>query len=318
MYKSAYRHISWKQAIRVGTTAVALALIAVSSPNSAFAQDSGSGTPSQNIVDYVVDAEAGVLARSNKLSVLRDGDWIRWQYATDLGNDPNSRVYYGKKNELGGCSYSGTDMAAYPRYSDTYNRYSSRMLTIERQMVERMEDCIMITEYNVLTIEEAIDKGLLFSNELNEIQKPNINGIDPSASNSDLPPKGSIKIYYEDPPQIDVNSVTTQISWNMESGCIASTHKTSHWGWFRNSGWKRKEYKSNTEPDLCHEAWKNTYGKYQNGVFCAFVDTWTELSATYVVHDGGTAVKASWDADKWGGCTFLLSFHKHFIHPWQV
>lgn len=316
MRNRAARPQRWRQAHRVGAILIVLALLAVSPASNAIAQSDGSNPPSPNIDDHGVVSGDSILARSKDVTVLQNGEWIRWQYANDLGDNSNSNIYRGKKNDRGGCSYSGSETASYPSGETVSSQRTPRLMTIERQTAERSGLCIMITEEKVLGVQEAIKANLITNDELNIAEESHHSGTSKLTLESHLSLDGSIKIYYEDPPQIDVTSVTTNVSWSKNSSCITSTHKTSHWGWFSGSGWQRKQHRSNSEPDLCHEAWKNTYGKYKNGTFCLFVDTWTELSATYVVYNSGNSVKASWDADKWGGCTFLLSFQRHFIHPW--
>lgn len=305
----------WRQACSAGVFLIVLGLLVASSAGNAVAQGNSPSPPNNN--GHGVANEENVLARSNEITVLQDGKWIRWQYVNDLGDNSKTNVYRGKRNERGGCSYSGSEVASHPGQETGSNQKTLRLVTIERQTSERLDLCIMITEAKIFGMQEAINNKMINVGELAIFEESHSGGASKLTLESHLSLAGSIKIYYEDPPQIDVTSVTTKISWRKNSSCITSTHKTSHWGWYSTSGWQRKEARSNTETDLCHEAWKNTYGKYRNGIFCAFIDTWTELSATYVVYNSGNSVKASWDADKWGGCTFLLAFQKHFVHPWQ-
>ncbi len=71
----------------------------------------------------------------------------------------------------------------------------------------------------------------------------------------------------------------------------------------------------NRSPTRCTDVWRRTYGKFKNGVFCASVDTWTELSAKYRVYNFGATQHASWTGRKWGGCTALLHFEETIVHP---
>lgn len=292
---------------------VVCALVASSLASNAFAQGKGpgsskddSGTP--GVVNEDDANGRKTLAEDDGVTVVQDGDWIRWNYVDDFGIDAIDTIYVGSKNKHGGCSYTGEDTVLATGAPD--------QVTIERQTSERPGSCIMVTEAKAFDIQQALSNQLIKSSDLGGSTDSHHDSASALTLESHLTLDGSIKIYYEDPPRIDVTSVTTKISWNKNSSCITATHKTSHWGWYSPSGWERREHRSNTEPDLCSEAWRNTYGKYRNGKFCLTIDTWTRLSATYVVYNSGNAVKASWSANKWGGCTFLLSFRKHFVHPW--
>lgn len=52
---------------------------------------------------------------------------------------------------------------------------------------------------------------------------------------------GSLKVNVEDPPQIDVTTTRSNITWT--SGGSAS--QSSHWGWYSPSGWGRESHDNN-------------------------------------------------------------------------
>ena len=255
-----------------------------------------------------------VLVQSSGASITQDGDWIRWDYPNSL--DATSRqvtIYQGKKNSQGGCSYSGEDTVEY--------QSTRRLVTVERQIAEQPGLCLMMTESAEYQISQALEDGLLEPSDLASPTGPgNIGNDDRSGSTlileSHYTYNGSIKSYYEDPPQLDVNSIHTKLSWTKNSRCITAAHGSSSPSWIEESGWQRIKYTYTEEAPTCYEAWRSAFGQFKNPYFCVTIDTWTELTAQYRAWNNGRSGTATWRSDKWGGCTFLLSFQKNIVHPW--
>lgn len=114
---------------------------------------------------------------------------------------------------------------------------------------------------------------------------------------------GSLKVNVEDPPQIDVTTTKSDITWT--SGGSAS--QTSHWGWYSPSGWGRESYDYN-HYDGITLASVNTTAHYRNGVFCLTIDTHTYHNQTYFRGDFDGGWYWSYEVDKSGGCTGLLHY----------
>ncbi|GAB3898007.1 hypothetical protein GCM10029964_081790 [Kibdelosporangium lantanae] len=122
---------------------------------------------------------------------------------------------------------------------------------------------------------------------------------------------GYYKSYYEDPVQLDVNSVTNSTTWSWNGSSVLSSPGPVggyHYGWFKGSGWSLKE-----------NNWQNTYTSYQttsssyvhyrNGTFCATIDTHTYYDRNNVHGRKDGWLLGNVNARKKGGCTSLLSFH---------
>jgi hypothetical protein len=122
---------------------------------------------------------------------------------------------------------------------------------------------------------------------------------------------GYYKSYYEDPVQLDVNSVknSTEWSWNGSSVLSSPVPKGGYnYGWYSPSGWSLKE-----------NDWRNTYTStqttssskvhFRNGSFCATIDTHTNYNRNNVHGRKDGYLLGDVKAKKSGGCTSLLSFH---------
>lgn len=123
--------------------------------------------------------------------------------------------------------------------------------------------------------------------------------------------KGYFKTYYEDPAQVDVNSVSDGIDWTWRTdgkACVSNYTAHISYGWYTVTGWEKKE--NNWQRiAACDTADSSSYVHYRNGRFCGSVDTHTYYDRNKVTgrKDGYLLGKTS--ASKKGGCTALLSFH---------
>jgi hypothetical protein len=122
---------------------------------------------------------------------------------------------------------------------------------------------------------------------------------------------GYFKSYYEDPPQIDVTSVTNSTEWSWSGKAVLSSPVPRggySYGWYSPSGWGKKE-----------NDWSNVYNStqttsssfvhYKNGVFCWPWDTHNTYNRNTVHGRKDGYLLGSVKANKSGGCTKLLSFH---------
>jgi hypothetical protein len=114
---------------------------------------------------------------------------------------------------------------------------------------------------------------------------------------------GSLKVNVEDPPQIDVTTTRSNITWT--SG--GSAWQSSHWGWYSPSGWSRQSYDHNFYDGITYGS-VNTTAHYRNGIFCLTIDTHTYHNQTYFRGEFDGGWYWSYDVDKSGGCTALLHY----------
>lgn len=123
--------------------------------------------------------------------------------------------------------------------------------------------------------------------------------------------KGYLKSYFEDPAQIDVNSVRndTEWTWRTDAGaCVSNAYGRYSYGWFTTSGWDKIDDNWQNYND-CYTHTVSSYAHYRNTKFCFTIDTnvYYDRNTVRGWYDGWLTGRA--DARKSGGCSALLSFH---------
>ena len=134
-------------------------------------------------------------------------------------------------------------------------------------------------------------------------------GTDFQAKAAFVNSQGTVKVYYEDPPQLDVNSVRGRVNWNWNgTSCIKPGWGSYHHGWLSESGWGRKDHNWDNAYG-CNDQRVDMYAHFKNSVFCAFIDT--HVYYDRVKLQGWKDGVLSWNVNtrKSGGCTGLLSRH---------
>jgi hypothetical protein len=114
---------------------------------------------------------------------------------------------------------------------------------------------------------------------------------------------GSIKVNVEDPPQIDVTTTKSILTWT--SG--GSATQRSEWGWYSPTGWSRVSYDS-WHYDGSTLGFTSTTAHYRNGTFCLTIDTHTYHNVTLFTGYFNGGWEWSYEVDKSGGCTSLLHY----------
>jgi hypothetical protein len=122
---------------------------------------------------------------------------------------------------------------------------------------------------------------------------------------------GYYKSYYEDPAQIDVNSVRNDVTWTWrkdKTGCVNWIDSAYAYGWYDASGWElRGNNFSNQTKCESHEA--SSYAEFFNGAFCLNFDTRTFYNRNRVRGMKTGLLVGEVRASKQGGCVGFLSFH---------
>ena len=125
------------------------------------------------------------------------------------------------------------------------------------------------------------------------------------------------KTYWEDPPQLDVNSVESQIDWTSDGTCanLGRTRYRTRWAWRSGTGWSRQS-KSHSGERACNYATTVSKAKYFNGVFCTGQDIWAHYDGSVSI-TGLSNGRYSMTWDVWlesdsALCSALLSFHRKY------
>jgi hypothetical protein len=135
-----------------------------------------------------------------------------------------------------------------------------------------------------------------------------------AASGKAVSSSGYLKTYYEDPAQIDVNSVRNDTSWTWRTdsivtpSCVYNVSGNEAYGWYTPSGWEQVG-KNWQNTYTCEQSRSSSYSHYRNGKFCFTVDTRTYYDRNTVNGRRDGWLLGSAQAKKTGGCTRLLSFH---------
>jgi hypothetical protein len=246
------------------------------------------------------------LYQTSKVTVVQDGDWIRWQFVEPLASNPPHAIYRGTRAKDGSCGFTGTGARS--------NR-TQDVVSIERTVALNSNACLLETESAAIAQADALKRGLIAA----DAARPGVShsevGIEAGRAlqlESGYTFTGSIQTQVEDPVNLDVADVRTNFEWNADSSCVTAWHRWPDWYWFGPSGWGLNSSSwPGTDPNSnwCSGATQTTTGYFTNGIFCAFFDTWVNHAATtYTALPGGGA-RWSWDSHWGGGCSSLLSFN---------
>jgi len=246
------------------------------------------------------------LSESGAGRVSTDGDWVYREYQTALVGS-KQREYRGRRTSDGGCRYSGGETIA----ADAVGTW------IEREVAHNLGACRLITETGrPLEPEPAVDG----TDSLEFVPEPTATAESQAPSSQ----VGSIvaqaastksawhKTYFEDPVFIDVNSAKTFVTWTYNGSCVTSSsgHKAQY-GWYTPTGW-RLDWQNFSSSRNCSGAISTSNSHFSNGAFCATIDTHTEYVPNKIRGNPSGSYSLWWDANKWGGCNWLLAFK----HSW--
>lgn len=109
----------------------------------------------------------------------------------------------------------------------------------------------------------------------------------------------------EDPPDIDVTSTRSDLTWWTEGNTFYS-HHLSVWEWFVPTGWFPGELTYRHQNNGTY-ATTNTFGTYGNTIFCSPVAlTYTRHSDTFFRGWSDGSYRWRYELDWGGDCAFLL------------
>lgn len=242
-------------------------------------------TPAQ-----AVPAGNGPTSIDNGVTVDSDG---QIHYDVDLSKIPGAEITteHGVRTEHGSCSFhaDGHGMAGDPSVLIvTELAFDPNTCTRKLARAEYDRDAVPASVREKLTEQPAtIDTESSTDSDI---------GIQASWS-------GSLKVNVEDPPQIDVTTTESELSWNSSGGAS----QNSHWGWFSGSGWGRESHDHNHYDGVTYGS-IDTTAHYRNGVFCATIDAHTYHDQTYFRGHFDGEWYWSYEVDKSGGCTGLLHY----------
>lgn len=265
----------------------------------------GTAAPSAAATPSAPRAE--VLAETARVRVVQQGEWVRHEYRRAMPGSTvvewrGERIWSGAR---AGCGYrqSATEAAAAPG-----------TVRLERQVAANLSRCILRMEVADLTATQAA-----------AFRPVGTSGTSATASSPSAagPPTRATttgryqKLFYEDPPQIDVTQTSARVRWTYTGSCTTWSSHNAHWGWYSPSGWDRVAHWWGYAGASCaYGATTSVTATYQNTWFCDGIpgsnsfDTWNRYNTNYVQGHSNGSVYYEWDAQNWGGCSNLLSFNR--------
>lgn len=254
------------------------------------------------------DNAGEVIAASDYVSVVRDGDWVRHDYKENLGGEVTTHTYNGIPTRLG-CSFEGSDSDA-----DTSD---PGVVFEERQVAVNLVNCTLVTETGIaLDQSESVQEGLATATD--SVKSPNANVSTQKLTTYSAVALASTtrtlwqKTSYEDVVGLELNSSKVNLSWTYNGSCVtASTQPASTYFWRNGTGWS-KVSGATTYSRTCTEAYSRSTSEFLNQTFCLTIDTRTKFWPNKVSgHEDGTRTNY-WIADAWGGCSGTVSFHRTY------
>lgn len=262
-----------------------------------------------NPVERGVQPDKTVLYSDSRVTIVREGDWVRKKYVDSLPN-ASKKTIRGERVEAetgpegGGCRYadSGTVTTLLP---GTRN--------VEREVAHNASACLIDLESAVIGAKAArsAPEGQTTGSE--SASPAALAGLATSAN-----ARAYHKTFFEDPPQRDVSSSRAEVSWSYDGYCVTNSWDHWHrWGWLSFTGWT-VEGTSVSADRTCDYATTSAYAKFKNEPFCDVVFGFP-MPATFTEHDV-TLIQGRWHGGyywyysfyKWGGCNDLLNFeHEH-------
>lgn len=262
-------------------------------------------------VPATAQSSVDILARGENVTVLRDGDWVRHNFLNTIPG--STTIQLNGERLLGpdgsqGCIYSGSE-------TELPSTVATSSVRVDRQIAHNAQTCQLILESATLTRNQAMLQGFRVSPPSNEVSATAARSSTNLASALNSAPRSRTtgtyqKLYYEDPLQIDVTSVTARVRWTYNGTCTTNSQHSASWGWYSPSGWKRTAHSWDHDLSCEYGATTVNSGTYRNSVFCATVDTWNRYYVNYVQGLSNGSVRYEWNHQAWGGCTNLLSFHR--------
>jgi hypothetical protein len=269
----------------------------------------GSVAPSAALAQTSEGPRIEVLAQTARVRVVRQGSWVRHEYRESM---PRSTVveWCGERiespNGRAGCGYAQSASEA---------PSAPGAVRLEREVASNLSQCVLRIEVADLTEAEAARFGPRATTR--ERSSDTATSTSGSLSTRATTTGKYQRLYYEDPIGIDVTATTARVRWTWTGTCTTWSKHSPLWEWFGLSGWARTASWWGTHgPSCAYGATTSVTGSFQNTIFCDGIpgssswDTWNRYNTNYVQGKSNGWTYYEWDAQKWGGCSNLLSFRR--------
>lgn len=294
------RTIRPRPAARRGVPLLGMLIVLAVAPSAGAEPSGGDRSNTQQIV------------QGPYVTAIRAGETVRYEYSASLRRS-RTNTYQGTRIPGEGCSYRGEGAARGAPVP-------TAQVEVEREIRQDLRTCTMITESAILSPAEAAQAG--FRAEAPRSGGTTVEqgvGSGPELNDdfhTNFGHRGHLKTYYEEPAQGDTSTVEAHVGWTFDGNCVTGWGKHAYWHWLNDTGWTDVNLWADWPGD-CKAQTARVYGLFKNGVFCGTNDTFNEYNTTQYTGwwDGGASW--SWNAKKWGGCNWLLSFHREAYYLGQ-
>ncbi|GIU91817.1 MAG: hypothetical protein KatS3mg011_0723 [Acidimicrobiia bacterium] len=255
-----------------------------------------------------------VLAENPDVRVIQKGDWVIWDFTEELPN-PETVTVKGSLLPSGECYYARSvtsDGSTIPGYFRIY-----------REVAHNASDCILRLEAANLPLRrlgefdgsEPDSVSVSESFLVNSPIEASMTGGGEQFAATSTTSTAWFKSVYEDPIEIDVNSVKVNLQWTWNGSCVtSSTNHSAVWYWFEGTGWFLKS-KSGSGGRTCSSAYTKATGEFWNWTWGDdSLLTWTKHTDTKISGLANGSITVSWNLTKGGEDSGLL--HTDFVCSW--
>lgn len=278
---------------RIGTSLAFAGLlattVAAAAPTGAAQPNAAEGTAIRTQTN-TTSGERTERREGQRMTATRRGNTVEYEYRALLPRALR-RTYVGQRLENGGCSYSG---------GGKFDSSAEPVVVVEREIRQDLDRCIMTVERARLSPAEARRLGYdsrpsneMVTAEASQASDPTMG----TQSHTNFSHRGHLKNYYEEPVQGDVSTVEAHVGWTFNGSCVTSWGTHASWHWLNDTGWTDVSRWADW-PGNCSERTARVYGKFNNGVFCATNDTFTEFNTTRYTGLANGGARWAWNSNK--------------------
>jgi len=294
------------------TFTIGLRLVLLLSPVLGCAQNDEPTAPADvtpSALTGTASASPTVLYQTSQATVVQDGDWVRWQFATPLSSVTTTATYRGARTADGGCQFNGAESATITS--------SPSLVTLERGIGTNINQCLMEVERAQVPTTAALDAGAMSG----------ASGHSPTVSaGAEGGPvlqledsyfhNGYYSQYMTDPIGIHVTTLTSHVDWDNNGACIGAWHRYYGTDYYWQSSWSL-DYSSDSGTQggtgPCNKITETSYADFLNYAFCALTPTVVSSSVTFNAYPYNSS--GTWSASVNGLCYWMLSYHNAY-QPW--
>jgi len=243
-------------------------------------------------------SEGKVLASTDHVTATRTADgWVHYEFASQF-NGAVRTEHKGQKLD-GECLFSGGRTVK-----------NDGLISIEREIANNIQDCILVTETFSLTPEEFEDyeAGRHRGGDTREEEAVDGGRAGRVAAAARASKSAWHKTRYNDFVSLTLAESKTNVNWVYSGGCVtSSSNHTTNYFWMGATGWG-VDSTSTTSGRVCAYATTTSNSTMSNSFFCAFNKTTVKFTPNRLRGNANGTHTPTWTTSKAGGCTDMITF----------